>query len=137
MAKPIRSPHNRSYVTTGEKLSNGRKLAYLSNRWMEANEQSFRTIYAYVKGMQAKSHGGRVRDRVAAFCVDHGIEVGDGEYTFSNTYWAGIARYLVLYDKTLLDAPIRLNDSDIDCYGLLPVSYLPELEDYEYEDVSL
>ena len=56
------------------------------------------------------------------------IEVGDEPYTFNNTWWAGISRYLVLHDPTLLEDPIRFRDSDIDCYGLLPVSYLPEIE---------
>ena len=81
-----------------------------------------------VKEMQRTGGRGRVRDRVAAFCVDQSIEVGDEPYTFNNTWWAGISRYLVLHDPTLLEDPIRFRDSDIDCYGLLPVSYLPEIE---------
>ena len=69
---------------------------------------------------------GRVRDRVAAFCVDRGIDVG-GDYAFDNTLWAGISRYAALLDPSLAGDPLRFRDSDIDCYGLLPVSYLEGL----------
>lgn len=126
--KPIPSPHERSVlVTSGERICNGRRLAETVHRWMEANRESFFLIYGFVKTMQSKERFGRVRDRVAAFCVDHGIEIDGDPYAFNNTFWAGISRYLVLYDNTLADAPIRFRDSDIDCYGLLPVSYLPKL----------
>lgn len=104
----------------------GRKMAELTHRWMEANELAFREIYGFVKRMQAEGGKGRVRDRVAAFCVDHSIEVGDSPYAFNNTWWAGISRYLVLHDPSLYEDPIRFRASDIDLYGLLTVSYLPE-----------
>lgn len=60
-------------------------------------------------------------------CSYDPYKLGDSEFTFSNTYWAGISRYMVLYDKSLLYHPIEFKDSDIDCYGILPVSYLPNL----------
>lgn len=104
----------------------GRKMAELTHRWMEANEPAFREIYGFVKRMQAEGGKGRVRDRVAAFCVDRNIEVGDSPYAFNNTWWSGISRYLVLHDPSLLENPIRFRESDIDRYGLLTVSYLPE-----------
>lgn len=127
-SKPIPSPHKRSVITiNGERLLNGRKLAETAHRWMEANRDSFFLIYEFVRDMQSDGRGGRVRDRVAAYCVDHGIEIGADPYAFNNNYWAGISRYLVLHDDTLADAPIKFRDSDIDCYGLLPVSYLPGL----------
>lgn len=109
-------------------IESGREMATKVHRWMEVNEAAFRKIYGFVKEMQRTGSKGRVRDRVAAFCVDQSIEVGDEPYTFNNTWWAGISRYLVLHDPSLMEDPIRFRDSDIDCYGLLPVSYLPEIE---------
>lgn len=103
-------------------------MAEQTRRWMEGNREAFWKIYGFVKNMQFDGGKGRVRDRVASFCVDQSIEVGDSPYTFNNTWWAGISRYLVLYDPTLLNDPIRFRDSDIDCYGLLPVSYLSGIE---------
>lgn len=127
MKKPIKSPHRRSFTITGEKLVNGRRIAYQSWCWVERNKDAFFTIYDYLKQLGETGCRGRVRDRVAVYCVEHGIQVGDSEYTFSNSYWAGISRYMVLYDKSLLNNPIEFRDSDIDCYGLLPISYLPNL----------
>lgn len=112
---------------TADRLDSGRKMAEQTRRWMEGNERAFLEIYRFVKDMQVSGGRGRVRDRVAAFCVDHEIEVGDSPYTFNNTWWAGISRYLVLHDPKLMGDPITFRDSDIDCYGLLPVSYLPEI----------
>lgn len=126
--KAIRSPYVTERTMSAAHIESGREMATKVHRWMEANEAAFRKIYGFVKEMQRTGGRGRVRDRVAAFCVDQSIEVGDEPYTFNNTWWAGISRYLVLHDQTLLEDPIRFRDSDIDCYGLLPVSYLPEIE---------
>ena len=126
--KAIRSPYTTERTISAAHIESGREMATKVHRWMEANEAAFRKIYGFVKEMQRTGGRGRVRDRVAAFCVDQSIEVGDEPYTFNNTWWAGISRYLVLHDPTLLEDPIRFRDSDIDCYGLLPVSYLPEIE---------
>lgn len=126
----IKSPRDLSRYATEETLAKGFRLACKAQRWMESNRLSFDLIYHYVKHMQSSSNSGRVRDRVAVFCVEQGIRIGDtDEYTFDNSVWAGIARYLVLKDKTLLDAPIRLKESFIDHYGLLPVSWMPGLEE--------
>lgn len=127
MKKPIKSPHKRSFTITGERLVNGRRIAYQSWCWVEKNKDAFFTIYNYLKSLGDSGLKGRVRDRVAVYCVEHGIKVGDSEFTFSNSYWAGISRYMVLYDKSLLNNPIEFRDSDIDCYGLFPVSYLPNI----------
>lgn len=124
MKKPIPSPHKRTFTITGERLVNGRRIAYQSWCWVERNKDAFFTIYDYLKSLGETGCKGRVRGRVAVYCVEHGIQVGDSEFTFSNSYWAGISRYMVLYDKSLLNNPIEFRDSDIDCYGLLPVSYL-------------
>lgn len=126
--KAIRSPYVTERTMSAAHIESGREMATKVHRWMEVNEAAFRKIYGFVKEMQRTGSKGRVRDRVAAFCVDQSIEVGDEPYTFNNTWWAGISRYLVLHDQTLLEDPIRFRDSDIDCYGLLPVSYLPEIE---------
>ena len=110
---------------TGERINNGRRLIERTARWMEGNKAAFFAIYRYVKTMQSEENSGRVRDRVAAWCVDNLFKVGDDDFRFSNDFWAGISRYLVMYDESLLDAPITFRDSDIDCYGMHPVSYLP------------
>ena len=121
----IQSPHERTRkVITGERIANGRELALKTHTWMENHEDAFFDIYRYVKGLQGIGKAGRLRDRVAVFCMAHGIRVGNDPYSFGNAYWAGISRYMALYDRTLIGAPIQFADSDIDCYGLIPVSYL-------------
>lgn len=126
--RPIPSPHKRArLVKTGESIEAGRKAALEARAWMERNRDAFFDIYGFVKKLQSQEKVGRVRDRVAVFCMERGIEVDDGPYRFANARWAAIARYMALYDPSLVDAPLAFNDSDIDCYGLLPVSYLPEL----------
>ena len=132
---PIKSPHVRTVrVKTGERINNGRALAIKAQGWMERNGHAFFELYRFVKRLQAEERIGRVRDRVAVWCMAHGIEVGDDPYKFGNAYWAGIARYIALYDPSLVGAPLKFHDSDIDCYRLLPVSYLPNLgEEYPYE----
>ena len=127
--KPIPTPHTRTSLTkTGERISNGRRLAEDTAAWMEANDDVFFKLYGFVKTMQVDERCGRVRDRVAAWCFDQSIIVGNEQYRFANPLWAGISRYMVLYDESLLNAPIVFHDSDIDCYGLLPVSYLPQTQ---------
>lgn len=124
---PIKSPHTRKNLAiTGERLIKGRNLARRSLMWMESNQQAFFAIYSFLKKLQKEKTKGRVRDRVAAYCIDKGINVGDS-YAFNNDFWAAISRYAVLFDPSLLSDPVKFRDSDIDCYGLLPVSYLPDL----------
>lgn len=125
---PIKSPHERiALVKTGESIMAGRKMALDAKTWMERNKDAFFAIYGFVKSLQSQEKVGRVRDRVAVFCMERGIKVVDEPYKFANAKWAGIARYMALYDPSLIDAPLKFNDSDIDCYGLMPVSYLPNL----------
>lgn len=118
--RTIASPFTRTVPMSGERLAKGRQIATDTHRWMESHEDAFWAIYGYVKTVK----GGRVRDRVASWCVDHGIEVDGDPYTFNNTFWAGISRYLILYDPSLRDNPIKLRESAVDCFGLWPVSYL-------------
>ena len=132
MRPTIESPHTRRYTVSGERLASGRSMAIRTRGWMESNPSAFFEIVGYVKAMQGRRCG-RVRDRVAAFCVDRGIDVG-GEYAFDNTLWAGISRYAALFDPSLVGDPLRFRDSDTDCYGLLPVSYLPDLKPGEKPD---
>jgi hypothetical protein len=128
MCVPIKSPHARlSLVKTGDSIAAGRKMALEAKSWMERNKDAFFEIYGFVKSLQSQEKVGRVRDRVAVFCMERGINVLDEPYKFANAKWAGIARYLALYDPSLMDAPLKFADSDIDCYGLMPVSYLPDL----------
>ena len=126
--KAIASPYRaqRTKPMTRERLVKGREIATRTHTWMEKHEADFWLMVDYVRSVK----GGRVRDRVAAFCVDNGIEIDDGEdHTFNNTFWAGISRYMVLYDPALRDNPIRFRESAIDCFGLWPVSYLPTIGD--------
>lgn len=123
----IPSPFERTFPINGEKLDQGRRLALDTHKWMEHHKDAFLVIYTYVKVLQINGVKGRIRDRVARFCIDHGIKVGDDSYRFANAYWAGISRYLVLYDKSLKYDPIEAGNSAIDCWGLYPVSWLGEL----------
>ena len=126
--KTLRSPIPREKKTiSGETLRSGRQMAVKTHLWMERNENAFFAIYNYVKEKQRKGCKGRLRDRVASYCVDNQIVVG-GDYAFDNTLWAGISRYLVLHDRSLLNDPVKARESNIDCFGLYPVSYL-DLED--------
>ena len=126
--KPIKSPHKRTRLTiTGERITNGRRLAIRTASWMEGNREAFFAIYGYVKSMQSEESFGRVRDRVASWVAGNLTKFDNEDFRFGNDYWAGISRYLVLYDDSLRDAPIIFCDSDIDCWGLVPVSYLPNL----------
>lgn len=127
----MRSPHPYEGWAGDEELAAGHRMARMCQRWMEANEDAFREIHRFVGFLQQSGCKGRVRDRVAAFCVDRGVEVGDSPYAFNNSWWAGISRYLVLHDPSLLGDPIRFRNSEIDAYGLLPVSYLPETQKEE------
>lgn len=124
VTKTISSPNLDRQPINGKRLANGRTMAVKVRNWMERNRDAFIAIYRFVKQMQGTNTGGRVRDRVAVFCVEKSIKVGDEDYTFSNTFWAGISRYLVLCDPSLMDCPIKFKQSDIDCFGLYPISYL-------------
>ena len=75
--KAIRSPYTTERTMSAAHIESGREMATKVHRWMEANEAAFRKIYGFVKEMQRTGGRGRVRDRVAAFCVDQSIEVGD------------------------------------------------------------
>ena len=122
----IPSPFTRTYPINGEKLDQGRRLAKYTHRWMEGHKESFQAIYAYVKHLQRKGIKGRLRDRVAMYCTSNDISVEGGDYRFDNSLWAGISRYLVLYDKSLKYDPVEPRSSAIDCWGLYPVSWLED-----------
>jgi len=122
---PIKTPHKLTTMTvTDQTIKAGARMANDVWAWMECNKGAFFEIYDFVKSLQARHTTGRVRDRVAVHCMTHGIEVDDDPYKFANAKFAGIARYMALMDPSLMDAPLRFNDSLIDCFGLLPVSYL-------------
>lgn len=128
----LESPHKRtSLVITGENLTSGRRLAEDAHRWLEKNQDGFYKLLHFVQGQQLKGIKGRLRDRVAVYCIENGIQAGVTGYKFANGLWAALARYMVLVDPSLLNNPIEMKDSVIDCYGLLPVSYLMPKELYE------
>lgn len=123
--RPVRSPHERTAMTmTGERIAAGRRMAVEAAAWMEGHRGAYEAMRRYVKRMQGDGRRGRVRDRVAAHCADCGLS--DGARALTNGRWAVLARYMVLQDPTLLGDPIELCDSAVDCYGLLPVSWMPE-----------
>lgn len=126
---PWKSPHERTrLVKTAETMGRGRKDAERCLEWMERNEAQFRELLAFVRGMRDRGERGRVRDRAALYCISHGIETGGPGRFFANGMWAGISRYLVLADPSLGGDPIEMADSNIDCYGLLPVSWMEVAE---------
>lgn len=129
--RPLRSPHERTrLVTDRESIARGREMARECRVWMELNEDSFRAIHGFLRGLMARGVKGRTRDRVALFCTSNNIDVGDDEHAFRNGKWAGISRYMALYDPALAECGIlKFNDSVIDCYGLLPVSWMPGIGD--------
>lgn len=118
------SPYKSDRAFDKAHFANGRVLANDARDWMERNEAAFMAIYGYVKSLQANHVNGRLRDRVSIFCMQNNIQVGDDVYTFANGIWAGIARYLVLYDPSLLYAPVKLASSDLDLFGLWRVSWM-------------
>ena len=128
MGKTIETPHIRTnLIKTKQTLDAGRRMARECRDWMEKNKGAFYSIYGYIKSLQGSNVKGRVRDRVAVYCMTYGVSVDDDPYKFANGKFAGIARYMALIDPSLIGAPLRFNDSVIDCYGLLPISYLPGL----------
>jgi len=112
---------------TSESYLNGRKLIERTAEWIGKNTSDFIAIYNYVKDLQASGFRGRVRDRVIAEGMVHGLKFAEDGYTFANDLWAGIARYLVVLDPSLMGSPIEFRQSDIDGYGLVPIDF-PEVK---------
>ena len=107
---PIKSPHERiALVKTGDSIMAGRKMAFEAKNWMERNKEAFFEIYGFVKSLQSQEKVGRVRDRVAVFCMERGIKVVDEPYKFANAKWAGIARYF----RTKRYSPFRLKEEPV------------------------
>lgn len=115
---------------SGANIADGRKMAVDAHAWMESHEADFMALLGFVRGLRARGVKGRVRDHAALFCIDHRIKVGTGSKAFANALWAGIERYMVLLDPSLEGYPIRMTDSVIDCYGLIPVSWMEKEEPY-------
>ncbi len=123
--KPIPSPHKRSHlIRNGATLDKGRMMAMEAQEWMEESEEAFYSILTYLRALKERGVRGRVRDRVALFCIDNGIKLGSGSRSFANSKWAAMERYIALADPSLVGTVIEMNDSYIDCYGLLPVSWM-------------
>ena len=126
--KRIKSPHQRTYTMDGQSLVSGMRLAEEGMRWMESNREAFFAILDYCKQLRAEGVKGRARDKVATFCCENGIRVGNESAAFANGTWAVIARYIVLLEPELGEYPLALADSNVDCVGLYPISYLPQLK---------
>ena len=124
----IKSPNfKEETIATEATLKEGMRMAREGQRWMEANEDAFRRIYGFLKTLQAEGIKGRVRDRVASWCMEVGLRIDDHPYRFANAKWAVISRYAALADPSLIGNPLQFGFSCVDISGLLPVSYL-ELE---------
>ena len=121
--KPWPSPNAKNRdCWTSDNFLNGERLAKQTARWIEKNQQDFFTIYNIVKDLQAHGFKGRLRDRVTVEGMKRGAQFADDGYKFANGLWAGIARYLVILDPSLEDNPVEMGKSDIDVYGLEPVT---------------
>lgn len=116
----IPSPHRDSMaVRTGERVSNGVRIANEAAEWMEGHEREFRAILWKVREIRRGGPTGRLRDRVAAWCCDNGVRVSAKEGVFvDNSLWAAICRYLVLLDPSLDGDPVLMRHSDVDFVGL-------------------
>ncbi len=121
----IPSPYRDSMaVRTGERVANGVRIANEAAAWMDGHQREFRDILQRVRYLRARGQGGRLRDRVAAWCCDNGVRVSAKEGVFvDNSLWAAICRYLVLFDPDLVDDPVRMRHSDVDFVGLGEVAW--------------
>lgn len=124
--KTIKSPFYQEcgLTVSGDRLDHGRKLAIMAKEWMDSHEQAFNQILAYVRRLKRIGSRGRLHDRVSIYCIDKGIQTDTEQYKFSNDVWTGLQRYLVLADPSLKYNPVIVRSSDIDLFGLYPVSYL-------------
>lgn len=126
--RPIPSPHKRTrLIKNGATIAKGRQMALEAQAWMEGARDEFMAVHGFLAGLRDAGRKGRVRDRAAIFCLDNGISFAGGKRGLTNANWAAMERYLALYDPSLVGTVIEMGDSYIDCYGLLPVSWLPEI----------
>ena len=124
----IQSPNfQEGTVATESTIEEGLRMARDGRNWMERNQDAFSSIRGFLKKLQREGVKGRVRDRVAIWIMQNGIEVNDAPFRFANAKWAVISRYAALADPTLIGRPLQFNFSLVDVSGLLPVSYLPGL----------
>lgn len=115
---PMVSPHGLAYKPTDEQRAAGELMARECQAWMEAHENEFRAMFAFVRALKARGKVGRLRDRVMAWAFTNGM-CGN----FTNGLWAGVVRYMVIIDPSLLEV-VRLADSNIDAWGLYPVTWM-------------
>lgn len=121
----IKSPYKRKRPVDGDRINNGRKLAEKTRVWMESHETTYRIIKKYIETSKPSMCN---RSVFKTYCQLSNIEISDNEtYRFDHDLWAGIVRYISL-DDPKLQPKIRMRESDIDCFGLFPISYL-NLED--------
>lgn len=116
---PMVSPHGLTFKPTKEQVAAGELMARECHTWMESHENEFRSMLRYTKALQTRDAMRRLRDRVMAWGLTNGII----REPFANALWAGIVRYMVIADPSLLES-VRLCASSIDAYGLYPVSWM-------------
>lgn len=126
MTKVVKSPYPKTRPTDRELRRSGRQLAAHAAKWMEGNRDAFLAVYRFLKAQQARGSAGRVRDWVICYLIQEGYQT-DARMAMINGDWAVVARYYVLLDPSLFGAPIRLVSSVVDHYGLVQVSWLPDL----------
>lgn len=124
MAKPWTSPnYDQRSPWTSDSYLNGRKLSEAAARWIDKHPDEFNSLYRMVKKQQGMGRMAYLRDRVKVQAYDLGITVKEGEYSFANGLWAPLIRYMAYADPSLVGNPIVFERSDVDNYGLVPVSF--------------
>lgn len=124
-SKILESPHEIDpEKKTVSRIANGEKLAYKVKSWMDSNKDEFFYMYNFVCQLHNKHIKGRLRDRIISYCLERRKRKDVDDFKLTHATFAGITRYMVLYNPELLDDPIKFADSDIDAFGLFDVEYL-------------
>lgn len=102
VGKPYPSPHGRTYLTfTNANWVQGIRQAKEAAAWMEQNRYQF--LHIQVSAKLARNDG--------------------KPYRVPSPHSGAVARYLLLIEPSLKDT-LSIHDEPIDCFGLLPVSWL-------------
>lgn len=117
----LKSPHDReTMISNGMRQNRGRDKALMARDWMEANKEAFEFVKSYIKDHDKIQNQ---RDFFREKLMEHKLLSTTNPYAFNNVEWDGLARYLVLADPSL-KKKVEMRDSEIDCWGLYPISYL-------------
>lgn len=121
----LKSPHKLDpKKITITRITNGEKLALSVKSWMDSNKDEFFYMYDFACQLHRKHVKGRLRGRIISHCLERRKRKDVDDFELAHATFAGITRYMVLYNPDLLDDPIKFADSDIDAFGLFDVKYL-------------